>query len=138
MKLTTLSAITTASALKYMLIAVLIVVTSIISFPGYSYAGLVIRGGQCSVDAFENGAAFVQDGYITGLSVNYTDKTSDKADYQGYLTGIGGYNQYCVATSGDIEKVGVIQLDPTKTNKLHALLNGKSKALAGKLTKYPM
>jgi hypothetical protein len=120
-------------------IATLIAVTILIINPAYSYAGLIIRGGQCSANAFERGAELVsREGYITGLSVNYTRATSDKARYARFLQGIDGYGQYCVATDEGIGKAGVKLVEaPIQGNPLHAKLNGYSQDIAKKLTRYP-
>lgn len=103
--------------------------------------GLVIRAGQCSASAFKNGSGVHvgSDGdSISGLSVNCTTKTSDKAAYANYLTGITGYNQYCVATIAGLKKAGAkVVRDPVKGNRDHCLLSGKASKIADKLTKYP-
>ncbi|MGB7442669.1 MAG: hypothetical protein WA919_16520 [Coleofasciculaceae cyanobacterium] len=115
-----------------------IAVTILISYPQFSYAGLVIRGGQCSARAFEEGAEYVDQGYIHGLSVNYTDQTSDKNQFEEFLVGIEGYRQYCVAKDDNLTKREVkISLDPIQGDPLHAKLRGKSSNIALGLTKFP-
>jgi hypothetical protein len=133
------NAIVIFSFFQRLVIVTLIAVTILIINPAYSYAGLIIRGGQCSATAFETGAELVsQEGYITGLSVNYTKATSDKANFNQFLQGIGGYAQYCVATDEGIGKAGVKLVEnPIPGNPLHAKLNGYSKDVAKKLTRYP-
>ncbi|MFO7593657.1 MAG: hypothetical protein R6X15_06400 [Pseudomonadota bacterium] len=104
--------------------------------------GLVIRGGTCSAAAFTKGAASVQpvkgDNYLTGLSVNCTTDTANKNNFRDYLDGIGMYNTYCVTTINSLERANVkIQRAPVKGNDYHCLLDGKAKAIAGKLTRFP-
>ncbi|WP_028025345.1 hypothetical protein [Enterovibrio calviensis] len=103
--------------------------------------GLVIRAGQCSATAFKNGSGVhvASDGdTISGLSVNCTTNTSNKAVYSNYLTGIGGYSQYCVSTVAGLNGVGAkVVADPIKGNSEHCLLSGKASKIAGKLAKYP-
>ncbi|MDD1794532.1 hypothetical protein L4D06_03120 [Enterovibrio makurazakiensis] len=103
--------------------------------------GLVIRAGQCSATAFKNGSGVhvSSDGdTISGLSVNCTTNTSNKSVYSNYLTGIGGYSQYCVSTVAGLNGVGAkVVKDPIKGNSEHCLLSGKASKIAGKLTKYP-
>ncbi len=103
--------------------------------------GLVIRGGTCSAAAFKNGAATSQavkgDYYLTGLSVNCTTATNNKANYTNYLNGIDMYPNYCVATIDSLERLGVkITPDPVKGNPYHCLLDGKAKDIAKKLVRY--
>ncbi|MEZ9524944.1 hypothetical protein [Enterovibrio norvegicus] len=103
--------------------------------------GLVIRAGKCSATAFKNGSGVhvAGDGdTISGLSVNCTTVTSDKANYGAYLTGIGGYGQYCVSTVAGLNKIGAkVVTDPIPNNADHCLLSGKASKIAGKLAKYP-
>ncbi|MDD1781666.1 hypothetical protein LRP49_10715 [Enterovibrio sp. ZSDZ35] len=103
--------------------------------------GLVVRAGQCSATAFKNGSGVHvgSDGNtISGLSVNCTTNTSNKAAYASYLTGIGGYSQYCVSTIAGLNKAGAkVVTDPIPGNPEHCLLSGKASKIAGKLTKYP-
>ncbi|NES63918.1 MAG: hypothetical protein F6K24_00775 [Okeania sp. SIO2D1] len=76
------------------------------------------------------------------MSVNYTDETTKKEDFWQFrpLTASGqDFNQYCVATSDQIEmKGGVLRADRLPGNDLHYLLNGKAKEIAKVLTRYPM
>ena len=124
--------------LRHLVIMTVIAVTILISYPQFSYAGLVIRGGQCSAKAFETGAEFEDQGYIQGLSVNYTHQTSDKGRYEEFLGGIGGYGQYCVAVDDNLTKKGVIITpEAIQGNPLHAKLKGKSRDIALALTRYP-
>ncbi len=100
--------------------------------------GLVIRGGSCSRQAFIDGAEHVSpDGsYITNLSVNCTNATSDKANFVNYLTP-PPYGQYCVAKWSALEKLNVkIKKDPITGNDLHCLVSGKTKDIVAKLTRY--
>lgn len=104
--------------------------------------GLVIRGGTCSAAAFTNGAASVQpvkgDNYLSGLSVNCTTDTANKSNFRNYLDGIGMYNTYCVTTINSLGRANVkIQPAPVPGNDYHCLLDGKAKAIASKLTRYP-
>lgn len=103
--------------------------------------GLVVRAGQCSATAFKNGSGVhvASDGdTISGLSVNCTTNTSNKAAYSNYLTGIGSYSQYCVSTVAGLNKVGAtVVKDPIPGNPEHCLLSGKASKIATKLTKYP-
>ncbi|WP_407334168.1 hypothetical protein [Enterovibrio sp. 27052020O] len=104
-------------------------------------SGLVIRAGQCSATAFKNGSGVHVSGdgdTISGLSVNCTTQTSDKAKYTNYLTGITGYNQYCVSTVAGLNGVGAkVEPDPLPNNADHCLLSGKASKISGKLAKYP-
>ncbi|CZF81434.1 hypothetical protein GCE9029_02607 [Grimontia celer] len=103
--------------------------------------GLVVRAGQCSATAFKNGSGVhvSSDGdTISGLSVNCTTNTSNKAAYSNYLNGIGGYSQYCVSTVAGLNKAGAkVVTDPIPGNPEHCLLSGKASKIATKLTKYP-
>lgn len=126
--------------LRCLVIVTVIAVTILISYPPYSYAGLIIRRGDCSAQAFEKGAELVDQGYIQGLSVNYTTKTSDKKQYNQFVQGIdtGANPQYCVAIDDNLTKKGVkITPDPIRGNPLHAKLSGKSKDIALALTRFP-
>lgn len=131
----------TIALLRRLLIIIVIAATILVSYPPNSYAGLVIRRGECSAKAFENGAEIANEGYIQGLSVNYTNRTSDKNQYDQFLQGIrdlGGREQYCVAIDDNLTKKGVkITPDPITSNPLHAKLSGKAKDIAGALTKFP-
>lgn len=103
--------------------------------------GLVIRGGTCSAAAFKNGASSAQqvkgDYYLTGLSVNCTTATNNKANHVNYHNGIGGYGQYCVATMKSLQLLNVkITTDPVTGNPYHCLLSGNAKNIAKKLTRY--
>ena len=101
--------------------------------------GLVIRGGTCSRTAFIAGAEHsTPDGNnITGLSVNCTTATSNKADYINYLTGINNTN-VCVATWPSLEIANItIKKDRITGNPLHCLISGNTNAIVKKLTRYP-
>lgn len=103
--------------------------------------GLVIRGGTCSADAFKNGSgvSIIPPGSnnIFDLSVNCTNATNKKQNFNAYTAGIPGPN-YCVATIADLERAGIkIKPDPTKTNPIHCLVSGDANKIAGKLTRYP-
>jgi hypothetical protein len=127
------------SLLRCLVIVTVITVTILISYPPYSYAGLIIWRGECSAKAFEQGAEYVDQGNIQGLSVNYTTQTSNKNQYNQFLQGIdmGANPQYCVATDDNLTKKGVkITLDPIRGNLLHAKLSGKSKDIALALTRF--
>ena len=100
--------------------------------------GIAIRGGQCSTKNFIKGASSESNGYITGLSVNCTNATNDKANFGIYLAGLPVYAQYCVAKLSQLEKNNVkITLDPITGNRYHCLLSGKAKSIAKVLTRYP-
>jgi hypothetical protein len=104
----------------------------------WAQAGIVIRAGQCSADAFKQGSGVLADGdNIQGLSVNCVDKTSDVSKYRQYLDGIGDYNSYCVATTAAVGKAnGTLKPDKQKGNPYHCLLSGKASKLATVLTKH--
>lgn len=99
-------------------------------------AGIVIRAGECSADAFINGSGVLADGdNIQHLSVNCTDDTSDKKKYTLYLSGISQYNNFCVATTGAVQNAGgKLVKNKVPGNKNHCLLDGKASKLAGVLT----
>ena len=100
--------------------------------------GLVIRGGQCSADAFIKGAESGDEKYISGLSANCTTATQDKAQYVNYIAGMGVYAQYCVAQLAGLQlRNVVITNDPTQADPLHCKLAGKPADIAAALTKYP-
>lgn len=103
--------------------------------------GLVIRGGTCSAAAFKNGASSSQsvrgDYYLSGLSVNCTTDTNNKANHIHYHNGIGMFANYCVATIKSIEMLNVkISRDPQAGNPYHCLVSGNAKNIAKKLTRY--
>lgn len=127
------------SLLRCLVIVTVITVTILISYPPYSYAGLIIRRGECSAKVFEQGAESVDQSYIQGLSVNYTTQTSDKKQFNQFVQGINvGVNpQYCVAIDDNLTKKGAkITPDPIQGNPLHAKLSGKSKDIALALTRF--
>ena len=101
-------------------------------------AGIVIRAGECSAKAFINGSGVLADGdNIQGLSVNCVDATSDTSKYQQYLTGITGYNNYCVGTTVAVGKAGgKLKTDAVQGNRYHCLLSGKASKLAQALGKH--
>jgi len=122
------------------LITLLIIMGSITAFAGVSQAnGLVIRAGQCSAEAFKNGSGVhVSAGgkYISNLSVNCTEATSNPANYNQYLNGIGGYANYCVTTIDKLTRVmAKLSQDPVRGNPFHCLLSGDPKKIASKLTR---
>lgn len=127
-----------AQVTEVLALALLFIITS-----GQAMAdGLVIRGGTCSATAFTRGASSVQpvkgDNYLSGLSVNCTTDTANKANYVNYLNGIGMYNTYCVTTINSLERQNVkLRRAPVPGNDYHCLLDGKAKAIASKLTRYP-
>lgn len=105
---------------------------------GWAQGGIVIRAGECSAKAFISGSGVLADGdNIQDLSVNCVSETSDVKKYTQYLNGIGGYNNYCVATTVAVGKAGgVLKTDKLPTNKYHCLLAGKASKLANVLTKH--
>lgn len=103
----------------------------------WSQAGIVIRAGNCSATAFINGSGVLADGdNIQGLSVNVVDATNDVKKYAQYLAGIGGYSQYCVATTAAVGIAGgKLEASKVTGNPYHHLLSGKASKLAKVLTK---
>jgi hypothetical protein len=106
---------------------------------GWASAGIVIRAGTCSADAFKAGAGVLvgaDDDTIQHLSVNCTDDTNDVKQYANYTAGIDNYNSYCAATKAAVEKAGGILVKAkVDGNKYHCLLAGKASKLAKVLTK---
>lgn len=101
--------------------------------------GLVVRGGTCSAEAFRNGSGvtFMPPDSIFNLSVNCTEATNKKQQFNNYIGAIPGPN-YCVSTIADLERVGAkVKKDALKDNPLHCLVDGNAKQIAGKLTRYP-
>ncbi len=104
--------------------------------------GLVVRSGTCSADAFKNGSGVTSippgSDNIFDLSVNCTEATNKKQQFNAYTAGMGGGPPYCVSTIADLERVSaVVKKDPVSGNPLHCLVNGNAKNIAGKLTRYP-
>ncbi|PUA26676.1 MAG: hypothetical protein B0W54_23335 [Cellvibrio sp. 79] len=100
--------------------------------------GIVIRGGECSEDAFSRGAELNSNGNLIGLSANCTTNTTDKAQYTKYLDGIAN-KKHCVAKWSQLELNGVkVEKDPVAGNRYHCRLSGKAKDIVKALGKYPM
>ena len=86
------------------------IVTLLLIQTSYSFAenGLVIRFGPCTAKAFMEAGTDAGDGFVKDLSVNCTTETSDKSQFNMYTTGIGGHDEYCVATIEQLESEDVI------------------------------
>ncbi|MCP3942801.1 MAG: hypothetical protein GY710_15130 [Desulfobacteraceae bacterium] len=124
---------------KSLLILVTVVIWSLVIIGSAYAAGIVIRGGNCSVESFKNASGVNVDpsGYITGLSVNVVPDQNDKATYVNYLNGIVGYAHYGVAKLEQIKKAGGrITPDPLLNNPYHCLLSGDPKKLVSLFTRY--
>jgi hypothetical protein len=116
-----------------------VLAAALLSACGWASAGIVIRAGTCSADAFKTGTGVLvgaDDDTIQHLSVNCTDDTNDVKKYADYTTGIDQYSSYCAATKAAVEKAGgVLVKDKINGNKYHCLLAGKASKLAKVLTK---
>ena len=106
---------------------------------GFSYAenGLVIRFGPCTAEAFMAAGTDAGDGNVKNLSVNCTTETSEKSQFNMYTTGIGGHEEYCVATIEKLESEDiVITPDADSNDPLNCLVEGDVKIIAEFLKTY--
>ena len=129
--------------LRRLVIMTVIAVIVLTVNPSSSYAGLIIRGGDCSAKALRQGAGAADNAtYLSNLSVNYVAGEDDPNQFNAgnNLQGIDQYNSFCVGVlKQKTLKLKNLTLKPDRIqngNQLHALLSGKLKNIQSVFTNF--